>query len=163
MAQKKSSAPPTTVQAVTQLRHVGLFGLEAEVVGNKFEIVEFVDDFDIINDPEIVFEEYSLGEVFGYIDISLDNEVKVTGNDGLVKRLYAIEFIQKPIDVLAEGADLDIELMQGAWEMVSDFGTRFSKTETPSMEKSDALRVAWLLPQGNGRAATSASTRGTIT
>jgi len=141
--QKALSTASAPVQAVAQLRHVGLFGLEAEVVGNRFEIMydpDLGDEFEILNDPEVILEEYSLGDVFGEIDITLDNEAK--GNqDGLAVRSYTVEFIQKPLDILGESSESDIAVKWAAWEMVKDFWeTVFKdsgKTLSSIMDKKD--------------------------
>lgn len=98
--------------AIVQKREIGLFGLEAEVL-DRFTFTTFDDatndelglDHDaaypILNDPNVVLEEHTLGDLDGLIKVTLDNEVTIPNTFGAVERSYTLEFVQKPVDVLA--------------------------------------------------------------
>lgn len=114
--------PAATFSPVIQCkRRIGKFGLEAEVIGERFEISAFSDDPEaaLLRDSNVSFEEYKLGSIWDHIDVTLDNEV-CSEKSGFVERNYTVEFIQKPIDII-EGKPEDITFMAGAWESVQDY------------------------------------------
>ena len=105
---------------VLQLRRAGLFGLEAEVAEPFIIGVKLgEEEQNFIGDPGISFEEYKLGTIGNTIDVTLDNEV-TTKNNQWVYRKYAVEFIQKAIDVLAEDAS-SLQKVEGDWGRALDF------------------------------------------
>ncbi|MCO5382496.1 MAG: DUF4157 domain-containing protein [Methanosarcina barkeri] len=125
-----SSSSPQ--QQVAQLRHIGLFGLEAEVVGERFKInaMNYSEEdlkimgeqdttYPIINDPAVVLEEYSLGKLSDSIKITLDNEVTDKSVPSMVERSYTVEFIQNPVDVLGDQSNIDA--VASDWNKVTAF------------------------------------------
>lgn len=102
-------------------RRTGLFGIEAEVVDGVFLIgaMKGTEGQNLIESEDITLEEFSLGEIDGKIDVTLDNEVKAD-NDKFAYRQYVIEFVQKAVDPLA-GDPGEFLKVRNAWEKAGDF------------------------------------------
>ncbi|TWF31854.1 uncharacterized protein DUF4157 [Chitinophaga polysaccharea] len=102
-------------------RRTGLFGIEAEVVDGVFIIgaKKGREGQNLIESEDITLEEFSLGEIDGRIDVTLDNEMK-KDNGKYAYRQYVIEFVQKAVDPLSTDPD-GILKVANAWEKAGDF------------------------------------------
>lgn len=73
-----------------------------------------------MEDKDIILEEYSLGDLSDYLQITLDNEVGQKDSE-IIKRIYTVEFIQRPVDILKED---EIGSAEMAWHAAVTFWKR---------------------------------------
>jgi len=104
-----------------QLRKIGKFGMEAEVLKQRFKMISLKSfpEAEILADPEIVLEEFSLGILGNRIKVTLDNEVSYQTNIERV-RSFTVEFVANPVDVLTDDP-ADLQQMETAWGLTSRF------------------------------------------
>ncbi|NLR80158.1 DUF4157 domain-containing protein [Chitinophaga eiseniae] len=102
-------------------RRTGLFGIEAEVVDGVFLIgaMKGTEGQNLIESEDITLEEFSLGEIDGKIDVTLDNEVKAD-NEKFAYRKYVIEFVQKAVDPQSTDPGEFLKVAD-AWKKAGDF------------------------------------------
>lgn len=113
---------PATDGSPVQLRKVGKFGVEAEVLKERFKMIALKEErseADILADPEIVLEEFSLGTLGNEIDVTLDNEL-THETDITKERSFTVEFASKAVDVV-EGDPHELEKMEQAWTRAGQF------------------------------------------
>ena len=125
MGEKALNETGTTTQlksnsqgsGVAQLaRKVGLFGVEAEVVGNRFYMeAKKGSKGAALLESDVNLEEYALGSIGGKIDVTLDNGVKQE-NEHIAFQHFTVEFVQKAVDPLQ-----DVSETLNAWKGASAF------------------------------------------
>ncbi|ELR69289.1 hypothetical protein C900_05173 [Fulvivirga imtechensis AK7] len=157
---------------VFQMRHIGLFGLEAEVVGERLSItsldLEEDSSYPIISDPNVVLEEYSLGRLSRTIKITTDNEVKKVDKGVAAVRSFTVEFIQHPVDILGDPKSLeeaaqDWQKAAAFWAQLFDQKDSISFTEMMESDPNVTLENDWESPQfdpheGNANITTKTTT-----
>lgn len=115
------SRTPSPDHGPAQLRKIGKFGMEAEVIGERFKMTALNDrpEAEILSDPNVVLEEFSLGSLGNSIDVTLDNEL--SNVTSITKeRSFTVEFISKPVDVLADDLS-DLVRVEQAWVRAGEF------------------------------------------
>jgi len=118
------SAPEASSGGSTaQLRQIGKIGMEAEVARERFKMMALhtSPEADILADPEIVLEEFSLGSLGKDkdVDVTLDNEVSQSTEINK-ERSFTVEFVSKAVDVIV-GDVSDLDRMAKAWLLAGHF------------------------------------------
>jgi hypothetical protein len=136
-------------QKVIQRRKVGMFGLEGEVLKERFQIIDYGNS-DLMKSKDIILEEYKLGTLDEMLDVTLDNEVVIPAEKsrtGRITRSFTVEFIQKPVDVLLEDQSSLIKAAT-AWDAAKAFWVSHlshnAETELKNRESKVDLEVKLL-------------------
>jgi hypothetical protein len=119
-AEQPISSPDGKTPTV-QLRKMGKMGLEAEVMGERFEMMSLkeFDEARILADPEVVLEEYALGSIAGGVDVTLDNEVSYV-DEISHRRSFTVEFVQDAVDVMDDDPS-ELEQRAAGWYRAGEF------------------------------------------